>query len=291
MDLLAAVHIDLDGARHIFRLRGWRYDHDEDPVFDSGLRHALDLFDDAGITATLFVIAEDLEDARKRALVEEAVRRGHEIASHSLTHRRLAQLPRAEKAHEIGESRARLSRALGVPVDGFRAPDFSVDAECLELAAEAGYTYDTSLVGGARHAPETGLGTTRTGAHRPLATRALLELPLPPHAPLPFPFHPSYSLVLGTWYFGLGRAMAQSAPGPFVLLFHLIDFADPLPPALLSGAARHLYTLSYRSGPSKRAACRRMLGQVRGAFAVSSTRAIVDTLRTDSGATAIGMRQ
>ncbi|HSK18806.1 MAG TPA: polysaccharide deacetylase family protein [Longimicrobiales bacterium] len=278
----AAVHLDLDGARHIFRLHGWRYGDEHDPIFESGLRHALDTFDDAGVTATLFVIAEDLEDRSKRALIEEARQRGHEIASHSLTHCRLANLTRLEKQHEIAGSRSRIMQALGVAVDGFRAPDFSLDPECLELIADAGYAYDSSRIAASRRGAAKGMEPARAGAHRPLSGRDLIELPLPPHAPLPVPFHPSYSLVLGEWYFAAGQRMAPTDTGPFVLLFHLIDFTDPLPKALLSGWKQRLYTLSYLSGARKRAACRRMLERISGAFTISSTNSIVQSLRIQS---------
>ena len=37
----AVVHVDLDGAPHIYRAHGWRYDHDIDPLFASGLTNLL----------------------------------------------------------------------------------------------------------------------------------------------------------------------------------------------------------------------------------------------------------
>jgi peptidoglycan/xylan/chitin deacetylase (PgdA/CDA1 family) len=277
MGAAAVVHLDLDGLRHIFRVRGWAYHLENDPVFESGLRRALDAFDEAGVSATLFVIAEDLDDLRKRILIESAVRRGHEIASHSVTHDRFARLTVERIRQEIFESRDRLAQRLGVHVEGFRAPDLSLDRQGLELVAQAGYTYDTSLVAGARYAAETGIGPVAAGVHRPIAGSPMLEVPLPPRGALPLPFHPSYALVLGAWYFRLGAARALAAPGPFVLLFHLIDFADPVPSALLSGAAQRLFTLSHREGESKSDHCRRMLGHVQSRYEVTTTRAIVES--------------
>ena len=40
--------------------------------------------------------------------------------------------------------------------------------------------------------------------NRPLLDGPLLELPMPDYGPLPFPFHPSYSLLLGQRYFTWG---------------------------------------------------------------------------------------
>lgn len=278
----AVVHLDLDGLRHIFRVRGWRYPGGPDPILAQALPLALDLFDEANVQATLFAIAEDLDDPAARALLGEAIRRGHEIASHSLTHRPLIGLQRDDKAREIRESRERLQQELGTNIDGFRAPDLSLDRESLELVAQAGYAYDSSRVVNARPAALSTLGSAPAGIHSPLPDQALLELPLPAHARLPLPFHPSYSLVLGEGYFRLGVARSTSGTGPFILLFHLIDFADPLPAHLLNGAAQRLYTLSFRSGPRKRAACRRMLAVVANTYTFVSTRRVVQDATASS---------
>ncbi len=275
----ASVHLDLDGARHIFRLHGWPYDRVDDPLFETGLQHALDCFSALAVTATLFVIAEDLEDPSKRPLLEEAARRGHEIASHSLTHARLAGLAHDIKRREIFESRARLEQALCVPVQGFRAPDFSLDHSALELIAAAGYSYDSSMTA-ARRFPADGEARVPTSPHRPIAGATLLELPLPAQGSLPFPFHPSYSLVLGSAYFRLGAMRALHSSAPFVLLFHLTDFADPVPG--VGSWLRHLYTLSHRSGEVKRAQCRRMIEYVRGARTIVSTSQIINTVHATS---------
>jgi len=264
---LAVVHVDLDGARHIFRAHGWTYDRHDDPLFESGLRGALDVFAGAGIKATLFVIAEDAADARKAALIREAVKAGHELASHSVTHRRLTALDRAGKRREIVDSRAVLSDTFGVNVQGFRAPGFFCDPECLELIGEAGYAYDSSELAGRAQRPRA--------PYRPLAGQALLELPLPALAPLGWPFHPSYSLVAGSWYFNLGVAEHRRQSRPFVLLFHLTDLAEALDGSRLHGWSQRIFTLSYRSADKKRARCRAMLDAVRRHFTMATTAELV----------------
>jgi hypothetical protein len=76
--LPAAVHLDLDGAADIFRAHGWPYDRPDDALFETGLVVALDFFRAAQISATLFVITQDLETPRKRALIQEAVPRSND---------------------------------------------------------------------------------------------------------------------------------------------------------------------------------------------------------------------
>lgn len=274
---LAAVHLDLDGASHIYRLHGWDWAADIDAVYESGVSRALDIFAQFDIHATFFVIAEDLDDAVKAELVQEIVKHGHDVASHSLTHAPLVTLDTESKRREIVESRDRIRAAIGVEPAGFRAPDFSIDAASLRILAETGYEYDTSVVPG-RTVP--GLGFTPADRPSPLwVDEPLVELPLPGHRPLPFPFHPSYSLVLGTRYFDWGLARFRRTGAPLVLLFHLIDFADPLPRSMLSGWSQRLYTLSHIDGRRKSDACRRMLERVLRSYTLADTPALVAAAR------------
>ncbi len=260
---LASVHVDLDGARHIFQAHGWPYESREDGLFTSGLRHALELFERERVTATLFVIAEDLMDPHKRTLIEAGVRAGHEIASHSVTHARLTRLDDAARRREIVDSASCLASTLGVSVRGFRAPGFHCDPGVLGLVDEAGYDYDSSLLAGRSGRPAQ--------PHRPLPGRRLVELPVPTASPLALPFHPSYSLVAGDWYFRAALSRHRRTGAPLILLFHLTDFADPLPRAQVSRWQQRLFTLSQVPGAEKRRRCAAMLDFVRRHFAVVST--------------------
>lgn len=270
----AAIHIDLDGARHIFRTHGWKYEADDDPLFESGLRGALRVLGEAGVQATLFVITEDLADPRRRALIESAVAAGHSVASHTITHRRLTTLERSERQREIVESRAQLE-AAGFAVRGFRAPSFGIDLESLELIAAAGYEYDSSVL---RTAQIAGLGAPSDrprGPHRLLNGQPLLEWPVPVSDSWLPPFHPSYSLVVGDWLFRRGIRRATQDGTPLVVLFHLTDFSEPLPKARLRGWQQQLFTLSYLSAASKQARCAGMLAYAADAFDITTTAQIL----------------
>ena len=269
----AAIHVDLDGARHIYRAHGWPYDSGDDRLFESGLRGALDFLAGAECPATFFAIAEDLDDFRKRALLEGVVDAGHEIASHSVTHRRLTGLDRETKRHEIAESRRRLASALRVAVRGFRAPGFGIDHECLELIQEAGYEYDSSMWD-VRHA-----NGRLPGPFQPLPGEPLVEMPVPAAGPFGWPFHPSYSLAVGDWYFRAGLRAFRRRQTPMVLLFHLTDFSDPLPRAHARGFPQRLFTLSTLSAEGKRARCRAMLDLVRRHFVLATTSDLLEAAR------------
>jgi hypothetical protein len=272
---LCAVHVDLDGAADIYRAHGWPYPFTDDPAWVSGLLAFLDLFQRLGIRATLFVITNALDDARKLELLREAVRRGHEIASHTRTHANLDRLDRAEQRSELQRSRDDLAEALGVEVRGFRAPGYRVNRATLQVLAELGYAWDSSVHPTPHFARRLGvdLAHLRRGPIR--FGSALVELPLPDHRPLPTPFSPSYSLLFGHWYFRTGLRRFARAGLPLVLLFHLIDLADPLPKERIAGLSPRVMTLSLMNARRKRAACERMLNEVAGRFEIRDSSALV----------------
>jgi peptidoglycan/xylan/chitin deacetylase (PgdA/CDA1 family) len=280
--LPAAFHVDCDGARAIYRVHGWEHPWHDDPLFTSGMRQALDFFDRRGVRATFFVIAEALDRSADRALLEEAVRRGHEIGSHTTTHRQLTRLAHADKVREIMGSKESIEGALGAPCTGFRAPAFDLDPEVLELAAAAGYLYDSSLFPDRASARKAGVARVSPLPHRLRPDAELLELPLPRHRPLPLPFHPCYSLVLGGAYFRMGLRAAARTRAPLVVLFHLTDFADPLPKDRTGPRGARFFTLSHIDGAEKRRRLELMAAEVARRYRIIPTREILAVARDDA---------
>ncbi|MBK6486954.1 MAG: polysaccharide deacetylase family protein [Gemmatimonadetes bacterium] len=268
----ATVHVDLDGAQDIFEGHGWDYSHSDDPVFETGMRHFLDFFASNRVTATFFVTGRSVRDKRKRPLIEEAVRAGHEIASHSLTHRYLTRIDTTAKRQELGESRDVLEQALGVPVVGFRAPGYRIDRESLELLAEFGYAWDSSVFPTAKYAAalETPVDVL-AAPHEPVAGSPMVEWPMPDHRPFPLPFNPSYALILGDWLFRRGIKRYRANGRPLTLLFHLIDLAAPLPSGRLRGLSSRIFTLSTLAAESKRVRCQAMLELVKAQYRIMLT--------------------
>ena len=278
------LHVDLDGAHDIYEGHGWGWSSADDPLFETGMRHFLDFFASNGVRATLFVIARSVRDPRKRPLIDEAVRAGHEIASHSLTHRYLTQLDTAGKRTEIGDSKALLEDTLGVAVQGFRAPGYRIDRESLELLAAYGYTWDSSVFPTAHYERLIGLPVSVLGSpHEPVSGSAFVEWPMPDHRPFPIPFNPSYTLLLGDWLFRGGIRRFQKSGRGLSLLFHLIDLADPLPRERLRGISSRIFTLSTLDAASKRRRCQSMLDLARRHYRLMTTGEAIADWRTDRG--------
>jgi polysaccharide deacetylase family protein (PEP-CTERM system associated) len=106
----------------------------------------LAFLDTRSVKGTFFVLGKLAESLPKvaRAIAEN----GHEIASHSFEHLRLFSMSRAQAREAVCRSRKVLQDASQAPVDGFRAPDFSItkgNLYVLDLIQEAGYRYDSSL--------------------------------------------------------------------------------------------------------------------------------------------------
>ncbi|MCX7735552.1 MAG: polysaccharide deacetylase family protein [Candidatus Kapabacteria bacterium] len=106
----------------------------------------LELLDIKQVKATFFVlgwIAKELPD-----LIKEISSRGHEIASHSYSHKILTLMSKEEFKKEIQLSLEAIDKAIGKPVKGFRAPCFSVTNKNLwvfDVLKENGFIYDSSI--------------------------------------------------------------------------------------------------------------------------------------------------
>lgn len=249
---LATVQIDLDGYWVLLQFLGHAARMEQDPLFESGLPRILDLLDRYRIHATFFINAIDLEDRRRRKLVERVANAGHELANHGLDHAYFSRLPSGEKARQIAESSRILCEFLGRFPRGFRAPGYDLDSEGLSLLQEHGYLYDSStfptsftpllslaqwLLSGRSQTSYSWLAHlfAPRGPYRPAAGSlfkrggtGIVEIPVTVLPMLRLPLNFSYGVLAGAWYFRLGLRWAVMSGIPVNFLFHLVDFADPI---------------------------------------------------------------
>lgn len=97
--------------------------------------------------ATFFVLAWVAE--RHPGLIKQIAECGHEIASHGYGHELItAQTPELFRS-DVRRAKQILEDLTGVPVQGYRAPGFTVTREtlwALPILVEEGHTYDSSIV-------------------------------------------------------------------------------------------------------------------------------------------------
>ena len=117
-----------------------------DDRVDRNVREILDLFDEAGASATFFTLGWVAQ--RHGSLLREVAQRGHEVASHGWDHARVHTMTREQFGQDIRKARAVIEDATGLPVTGYRAPSFSIDQRtpwAFAELVEQGYAYSSSV--------------------------------------------------------------------------------------------------------------------------------------------------
>ncbi len=132
-----------EALQHLFPPETW----DEQPSRIVPLmERLLDVFDAHNAKATFFVLGWVAEHHPE--LVRQLAERGHEVATHSYSHRMATKLdPKAFK-DDLQRSVKILQDTTGRDVLGFRAPTFSVTKKTFwvfNILAESGLKYDSSI--------------------------------------------------------------------------------------------------------------------------------------------------
>ncbi len=114
-----------------------------------------------GFTATCFLIAQDSlpgKAAQDRAFptlgrrqVEEMLRAGFRVGSHSFSHPRLTEVPDFDMAREVTESKQILEYTFGIPITAFCYPYGLYNDRLKAAVSTAGYRCSCSTRFGRRH--------------------------------------------------------------------------------------------------------------------------------------------
>lgn len=240
-----------------------RWDRFESRVV-ANTQRLLDLFDEFDVRTTCFVLG--WVAGKHPALVREIAARGHEVASHGYWHQLVYDLTPDAFRDDVGQSRRLLQDLSGQPVEGYRAPSFSITRRslwALDVLLDEGYTYDASIFPvrhdryGIPDAPRHAYRVERSGAH-------IIEVP-----PSTARLAGQNVAVAGGGYFrllpyawtrwGIRRLNEREArPATFYLHPWEVDPGQPRLPASFVSRTRH-YTNLARTEPR----LRRLLGEFR----------------------------
>jgi len=249
--LAPSIHRDTWGSR--------------EPRVAANTHRLLELFEQAGVRATFFVLGWVAE--RHPQLVKDIAAAGHEVACHGFSHRLVYDQSPGEFREETLRSKRLLEDSIGASVHGYRAASYSITRRslwALDILAEAGFAYDSSIFP-VRH-DRYGIPDAERKPHRmktpggasivewPLAAAPVLGMRLP---------------VAGGGYFRLlpyavsrwGLASINRREGqPFIFYLHPweIDPHQPRVPARWLSRFRH-YTNLHKC----EARLRRLLGEFR----------------------------
>jgi len=190
-------------------------------------------------------------------LVRRIAAAGHEIAAHGMWHERLHRLTPDTLRRELTDCKKLLEDQGQTPVQGFRAPTFSIvptTAWAIDVLLEAGYQYDSSIFQ-VRH-PSYGVPLApdhpylvRQSAQSP----TLLEIPplswrvLGRNIPVA---GGGYFRLLPLWFMRRGLRQAARQGRPAVLYFHPWEFDPEMPRLPLSRTGRlRTYTNLHKAQP------------------------------------------
>ena len=113
---------------------------------EASTRLLLDLFDEFRMKSTFFVLGWVAR--RSPELIREIHARGHEVASHGMSHKLVYNQSIEEFTSETRESKQLLEDIIGAPIEGYRASTYSITQRslwALDVLVEAGFKYDSSI--------------------------------------------------------------------------------------------------------------------------------------------------
>lgn len=115
-------------------------------VWKEGLPALLDLYDEFGVKATFFYIANYAKDCPD--IVKMVQAKGHEIACHGLTHRHdkaFDSMPFEEQLGHLKTAKSILEDIAGEEVVSFRSPALRINSDTPKALIEARFKFDSSV--------------------------------------------------------------------------------------------------------------------------------------------------
>jgi len=255
---LASISIDLDGLPHYAALHG--LSPEVVSAEARGLVHRVavprfaELVEGGGGRGTLFVIGSEVDAGARRPL-EDVLRRGHELASHSFGHDyALSREPASDIDRDLARAQEVLLSLGTAKPFGFRAPGYTLSPALLRAVVARGHAYDASIFPAAPYwaAKALTLGWLRVRGRRSAAildhprvllaprlpyrpdperperrgSAPLLELPMSVTPAARVPFIGTF-VVLAPWPF-VRTAYARLRGEPFLSLeLHAVDLLGP----------------------------------------------------------------
>jgi polysaccharide deacetylase family protein (PEP-CTERM system associated) len=264
--IVNAMSVDVEDYFHVAALANsidrakW---NDMEYRAEANTRLLLDLFDEFQLKSTFFVLGWVAR--RSPALIREIHDRGHEIASHGMSHKLVYNQTPEEFTAETRESKALLEDIIGARVLGYRASTYSITNRslwALDILKEAGFVYDSSIfpirhdLYGIPDAPQSpALIATPKGARIiefPMSTAPMFGTKLPVSGG-------GYFRLLPYWLTRAGlRKLNHELARPFIFYLHPWE-VDPAQPRVRTGWKSRLrhYTNLHRT----EARLRRLIGE------------------------------
>ena len=193
----------------------------------NAIKKLLGIFKLNKICSTFFTVADVCEIYPE--LLDKIVNEGHEIASHSLTHRPFSSLSDIDLVQEITDSKRNLEKTIGEKVAGFRSPAFAINDKIIRMIGKAGYEYDSSVVPGrtilGRGIPDASIYPSEVRDIFNVESN-IIEFPLATNSMLRLPISGAWMRLFGVRYTILGiKSLLRKGAIP-ILYAHPWEFID-----------------------------------------------------------------
>jgi hypothetical protein len=143
--VLANISVDLDNLwayQRAAKIDGWEENPSYLPLVIPRIIKHLAVAD---LTATIFVVARDLESQTNFDAIRQFSHAGHELANHSYEHEPWLQtFDETRLTREITLAGEKIAEVSGISPIGFRGPGFSDSPLVHRMLAEQGYRYVAS---------------------------------------------------------------------------------------------------------------------------------------------------
>ncbi len=146
---ISSLTVDVEEYYHasnLDQILGPRQWHKLESRVERSTHELLDIFDEFGAKGTFFALGSMAR--RHPGLINEIVKRGHELASHGYGHRIVSTQSPKSFYRDVRKAKLLLEDQTGQAVLGYRAPNFSIVDGVLwayDELTRAGYKYDSSL--------------------------------------------------------------------------------------------------------------------------------------------------
>lgn len=115
---------------------------DKKSTLEQNINDILTLLEKHSIKSTFFILGWVAE--KNPDLIKKIHKAGHEVASHGYAHERVNLGRETEVVYDIKKSKSILENIINVRVNGYRAPNFSVNDRILDYIKDLGFIYDSS---------------------------------------------------------------------------------------------------------------------------------------------------
>lgn len=254
---LASLSLDLDDLWTYLKTHGNNRWQEYPSYLDIAIPRILDFLDHWDTKITFFIVAQDAAFPKNHELLQEIVKRGHDIGNHTFHHDPWLHTYSEQQIHdELQLAEKSIFEVTNKHPRGFRGPGFSFSKTVLKVLIDRGYEYDattfpnilnplarmyflkTSKLDKDEIEKRKGLFGSWKDGLRPnksfqwsLDGQKTIEIPVTTIPLLKIPFHASYILYLSSYnrylasvYFRFALTMCRITNTPPSVLLHPLDF-------------------------------------------------------------------